>query len=53
MIKNHIEVDNMRFADANKHLGKLDSQVEDIRMDRSSGLATRIETLLKTAYDHR
>jgi hypothetical protein len=49
MIKNHIEVDNMRFADVNKHLGKLDSQTEDLRMDKSSGLAERIEMILRTA----
>jgi hypothetical protein len=48
MIKNHIEVDNMRFGEANKHLGRLDSQVEDLRMDKSSGLADRIELILKT-----
>lgn len=47
MIKNHIEVDNMRFAETNRQLGKHDSQIEDLRSDKASGLSTTLEALLK------
>ena len=51
-LRAHIEMDIIRFAQANQDIGKLYSKVNDMRSDSSSGLASTIETLLR-AGSHR
>jgi len=47
MLRNHIEVDNMRFERLNKDIGRHDSELNDLKTERLSTMAEAFKHLVK------
>ena len=47
MLRNHIEVDNMRFERVNKDVGRHDSEINDLKTERLSTMAEAFKHLVK------
>ena len=45
-IKNHIELDDMRFRETNNHLGTHDSQIDDLRMNSANGMIQHFKSII-------
>lgn len=52
-LKNHLDLDDMRFKDMNQHLGKHDSLIDDLRVGNASSLASYLDTILQEVKSNK